>query len=140
MAAHTLLRLSLLTNDARYRLPAERILKQMNASILRAPSAFGHLLCALDLFLASPFEIAIAGDRGASDTNALIGAVFNRYLPNRVVALADSSSASQTGAAAIKLLEGRARIGGKATAYVCRNFTCEAPVTGAAELIEQLEN
>jgi hypothetical protein len=128
--------LSLLTGEARYRRLAERILKLMNSSMMRAPSAFGHLLCALDLFLAAPFEIAIAGDRVARDTNELIDAVFQRYLPNRVVALADAAS----GSAAIKLLEGRARIGGKATAYVCRDFYCEAPVTDAAELVKQLEN
>jgi uncharacterized protein YyaL (SSP411 family) len=30
-------------------------------------------------------------------------------------------------------------VGGKATAYVCRNYACELPVTDRAELARQLE-
>ena len=73
---------------------------------------------------------------GADETRAMINAVFNRYLPNKVVAFAPSndSKAEQT----IKLLEGRSQLDGKATAYVCRNFYCEDPVTSAAALSERL--
>ena len=45
------------------------------------------------------------------------------------------SKASET----VKLLEGGGRIDGKATAYVCRNFYCEAPQTGAEGLAEALD-
>jgi uncharacterized protein YyaL (SSP411 family) len=37
------------------------------------------------------------------------------------------------------LLQGRALIDGKATAYVCRNYACELPVTDRAALARQLE-
>lgn len=135
VAAHFLLRLSLFTGEERYRRLAEQILELMKASMMRAPSAFGHLLCALDLYLASPYEIALIGAREAGDLRDLIDAVFNRYLPNKVVALARPGQQAM-----IKLLDGRTQIGDKATAYVCRNFYCEAPVTDAARLIEQLSS
>ncbi len=135
VAAHVLIRLTLLTGDDRYRRLAERVLKLMAASMMRAPSAFGHLLCALDLHLASPYEIAIIGKREADDARGLIRAAFNRFLPNKVVALAEPGRAGT-----IKLLEAREPVGGKATAYVCRNFYCEAPVTDAAELAGQLSS
>ena len=47
--------------------------------------------------------------------------------------------ADKAGAAGIPLLEGREAVGGKATAYVCRNYACELPVTDRAALAQQLE-
>ncbi len=135
VAAHVLIKLSLLTGNESYRQKAEVILKLLRPALTRAPSAFGHLLCALDLFLSSPFEIAIIGNPDSDDTRALTETIFHRYLPNRVVAFA-----SGVGAQNIKLLENRGQIGGKATAYVCHNFICEAPVTDPGQLIAQLES
>ncbi len=139
VAAHVLVRLSLFAGEAGYRRMSEKILQLMKPAMMRAPSAFGHLLCALDLFLASPREIAILGEPGAEDTRALIETVFKRYLPNKIVACAapntmDDSTASR----AIKLLDGRSPVGGRATAYVCRGYYCEAPVTDAESLAEQI--
>jgi uncharacterized protein YyaL (SSP411 family) len=57
-------------------------------------------------------------------------------LPNKVVAFA--AEADSEAARTIRLLEGRGRIDGKATAYLCRNFYCEAPITSAAALVERL--
>jgi hypothetical protein len=136
VAAHALIRLSLLTGEESYRGMAEQVLQLMKPAMTRAPNAFGFLLSALDLFLAAPFEIAIIGDAGADDTRAMINAVFKRYLPNKVVTLAPPGDSR--GAQTIKLLEGRGQLDGKTTAYVCRNFYCEAPVTGAEALAERL--
>jgi uncharacterized protein YyaL (SSP411 family) len=136
VATHVLLRLSLLTGEGRYRQMAEVILKLMKSLVMRAPSAFGHLLCALDLYLASPYEIAIAGDPNSEQSKALIDTVFKRYLPNKVVAFAPPcDDALQQ---KIKLLENRNQIDGKTTAYVCRNFYCQAPTTEPEQLNTQL--
>ncbi len=122
VAAHVLQRLALFTNEARYRDYAEQTLKLLANSIARYPNAFGHLLCALDLYVSSAHEIAIIGDR--EDTNELVNAVFSRYIPNKVVAYAAPNETS-----AIALLAERPQIDGKATAYICHNYVCEAPVT-----------
>ena len=129
VAAHVLQRLALFTNDARYRDYAERTLKLLANQIARFPNAFGHLLCALDLALSQAHEIAIIGHRDATNTQALVDAVFSRYWPNKVVACATPDQPS-----AIPLLADRTQIDGQATAYVCHNYYCEAPVTDAAAL------
>jgi uncharacterized protein YyaL (SSP411 family) len=136
-AASALLRLSLFTGEDRYRRMAEAVLRLMKPAMMRAPGAFGRLLSALDLFLASPYEVAIIGAPEAPETRAMVDLVFKRYLPNKVVAFAPEadSKASQT----VKLLEGRGRIDGKTAAYVCRNFYCEAPVTSAEGLAKALD-
>ncbi|MGH9755222.1 MAG: thioredoxin domain-containing protein [Blastocatellia bacterium] len=136
-AASALTRLSLFTGENRYRGMAETILQLMKPAMMRAPSAFGRLLSALDLFLASPYEIAIIGAPETPETRAMVDVVFKRYLPNKAVAFAPE--ADSRASRIIKLLEGRGRIDGKATAYVCRNFYCEAPQTRADGLAEALD-
>jgi len=138
VAAHVLLRLALFTGEERYRRLAERTLKLLRDAMLRAPSAFGHLLCALDFYLSSPHEVAIIGGHAAADTAALVSTTFGRYLPNKVVASA--APGEETAAQTIKLLEGRGQIDNQATAYVCHNYSCEAPVTDPAQLSAQLES
>src|SRR5215475_3828976 len=135
-AASALTRLSLFTGEDRYRKTAETIFRLMKPGMMRAPSAFGRLLSALDLFLASPYEIAIIGAPDDAETRAMIDVVFKRYLPNKVIAFAPGAGSNAS--SAIKLLEGRDMIDGKATAYVCRNFYCEAPQTRAEGLAEAL--
>ncbi|HWQ32449.1 MAG TPA: thioredoxin domain-containing protein [Blastocatellia bacterium] len=135
-ATFVLLRLALFTGEDRYRQIAEQTLQMMKDSMLQYPSAFGHLLCALDSALSSPHEIALIGRREAADTAALIEAIFSRYLPNKVVALAEPGDSAA--AQAIRLLEGRGQINNQATAYVCHQYRCEAPVTDPAALLAQL--
>jgi uncharacterized protein YyaL (SSP411 family) len=53
--------------------------------------------------------------------------------PGAVIAAGEAADG-----AAIPLLQGRAPVDGKAAAYVCRHFTCRAPVTETVELIAAL--
>lgn len=135
-ATFVLLRLALFTGEDRYRQIAAQSLQMMTDSMRQYPSAFGHLLCALDFYLSSPHEIALIGKRESADTAALLEAVFSRYLPNKVVALAEPGDS--TAAQAIRLLAGRGQINNQATAYVCHQYRCEAPVTDPAALLAQL--
>jgi hypothetical protein len=81
------------------------------------------MLVALDYLQGPSREIVVAGP----NPEPLLKIIRSRYLPNKVVALAD-------GKAAIPLLEGRTAIQGKAAAYVCENMACKKPVTDPAEL------
>ena len=134
VAAEALQRLSLLTGEDRYRQAAEGVLRPLAALAAQHPSGFGRLLCALDFYFGNPKEIAIVGERGAEDTRALLRTVFDRFLPNRVVALGQPGESP----AGIPLLADRPLRDGRATAYVCHHYTCQAPVTSPEELAAQL--
>jgi len=58
-----------------------------------------------------------------------------RYLPNRVVAAAAEGAAIE----GLPLLAERGAMGGRATAYVCRRYVCQMPVTTPEALGRQLE-
>ena len=134
VAAEALQRLALLTGEERYRHAAEGILRLLGVLAAQHPAAFGRLLCALDFYLGSPKEIAIVGEPDAPGTRALLRTVFGRFLPNKVVAAAPPDGAPTD----LPLLADRPARGGVATAYVCRNYACQAPVTGPEELAAQL--
>ncbi|HEX6309502.1 MAG TPA: thioredoxin domain-containing protein [Longimicrobiales bacterium] len=133
-----LLRLSVFTGEPRYTRIAARILENMAGLLHRAPLAFSHLLAALDFHTADPQEIAIVGDPDAPDTNALLDTARERYRPNAIVALLDPDRPGDA-ADAVPLLADRPRIDDRATAYVCRHFTCRQPVTDPAALRAQLQ-
>ncbi len=137
VAAHVLLRLNLFTGEARYRELADTIFALMKSMLDRAPSGFGHLLCALDTAIGTPYEIAIVGQPEDEVTAELLMTISQRYLPNKVVAFAAPDDTAAF--AAIPLLAGRTTHEGQAQAYVCQNFTCAAPVRDAAALQALLE-
>jgi uncharacterized protein YyaL (SSP411 family) len=134
VAADALQRLALLTGDDRYRKAAEGVMRLLATTAAQHPTGFGRLLSAVDFALGSAKEIALIGQPDAEDTRALLRVVFDRFLPNRVVALAPPGAVPPS----IPLLEGRDARDGKATAYVCQNYTCQAPVTSPDELAGQL--
>ena len=134
-AADVLLRLTALTGDTAYEKVAAEVLRAMGGSAAQHPTAFGHLLSILNLHLSSPEEIAVVGDPTAEDTRALLKVVYGHYRPSKVVAVGLPGDDGET---VVPLLAGRSQLEGRATAYVCRRFTCERPVTTPAELAKQL--
>ena len=135
VAIETLLRLAVLTGEAAYEARALTALRPLADLLGRHPTAFGRFLCALDFHLGPKVEVALVTPDG--DAGPLAAEVFGRFLPNRVVA---GMVAGDAGAAAgVPLLEGRTLIDGRPTAYVCRNYACELPVTESTALARQLE-
>ncbi len=137
VAIETLLRLAVLTGEARYEATALKALRPMADLMARHASGFGRFLCALDFNLGPVIEIALVAPAAGNGLGSLVTEVFSRYLPNRVVT--GMVTGDGAGAAGVPLLEGREAVDGKATAYVCRNYACELPVTDRAALARQLD-
>jgi uncharacterized protein len=137
VAIETLLRLAELTGEAAYESRAVTALRPMADLMARHPTAFGRFLCALDFHVGPRVELALVAPRTVADVAPLAREAFSRYLPNLVAAA--SVSARPETAAGIPLLEGRDAVDGKPTAYVCRNYACELPVTETAALARQLD-
>jgi uncharacterized protein len=101
----------------------------------RAPAAFGHALCALDLYLSGAKEVALVGDPNGAEVRALAERVWSAFRPNLVLA---AGSPGDPTTARIPLLNGRPMVEGSAAAYVCERFACRRPVTTADELEREL--
>jgi uncharacterized protein len=117
MLAFVLLRLARIYGDDELERRASGVLRLLHANLSRIPTAFGWALCALDLYLSPPRELAILGEPGDEIARAALG----RFDPNAVVAFGPSDE--------IPLLAGKQRVEGKPTLYECERFACRAPVT-----------
>ena len=131
MAAQVLLKLSLYTGNGRYWDIAEEAVRGMYSRMSHFPNGFAHWLCAADFIMGEPQELAIAGKFGKSGTMAMLDVANNRYRPNMITAVGTNGDV-------VPLLFGRPQIEGEVTAYVCRRFVCQQPVTDPHKLALQL--
>jgi uncharacterized protein YyaL (SSP411 family) len=132
MAVHVLLKLSLLTGETSYWDIAEQTTASMGDSFMQYPSSFGEWLNAGSFILGQPREIALIGSD--EQVMPLLQVVRAAYRPFQVVA-----AGKETEDKTIALLAHRPQVNGKATAYVCRRFLCQTPVTEPEELASQLD-
>jgi hypothetical protein len=125
-AAFGLLRLARLTGEARYEDAALGVIRLLHTVAPQHPTAFGHLLQAIDFQLADVREVALVGP-GRGPLERVVREAFR---PHLVLAGGEDGD--------VPLLEGRSPVDGRATAYVCERFACLRPVTEPDELRAQL--
>jgi uncharacterized protein YyaL (SSP411 family) len=129
-----LLRLARLTGEASYEERARGTIALLHPIAARHPLAFAHLLQALDLLLADDVrEVAIVGS--GADAEALVRTVRAAFRPH--VVLAGGAGDGEDGD--VPLLAGRRPVDGRAAAYVCERFACQAPVTDPEALAALLD-
>jgi len=135
MAIELLLQLGELQHDSEYRRRAAFALETLAEPMLRFPTAFGHLLGCADMELYGAVEVAVVGSHESTEFRALERAVAAQYVPSLVLAGGPPGENH-----VVKLLDDRPLIDDQPTAYVCRGYACDKPVTDAEALSEQLEN
>lgn len=123
-AAGALLGYAAQTGAEPHRAAAERALGVVKALGPRVPRFIGWGLAVAEALLDGPREVAVVGpDLGDPATIALHRVALLATAPGAVVAVGVADSDE------LPLLAGRPLVGGAPTAYVCRNFTCDAPTT-----------
>ncbi|MGH2605418.1 MAG: hypothetical protein ACRDG5_02400, partial [Anaerolineales bacterium] len=128
-----LLHLAALTGEARYERAALRPLGAMQEVAARHPSAFAGWLCALDSALGPMLQLALVGEPTDPRFETLASTARSGYFPRLVVAGGPPGAPGHP-----SLLQDRPLIDGRPTAYLCRGFTCQLPVTESADLERQL--
>jgi uncharacterized protein YyaL (SSP411 family) len=131
MAATVLLKLAAFTGEARYSAPAEEVLVGLEPLLAQYPLALGQWLTAFGLAAGEGGEVAVVGDLESPDTRALLNVVRTAFLPGWLIAAKEPGAVSP-----VPLLEARETVGGRATVFVCRKATCEAPTNDPASLAE----
>jgi uncharacterized protein YyaL (SSP411 family) len=134
MTASVLLKLGAYTGEHKFTALAENVLGTVQDIASRNPTGYGQWLQVLSYALSDAKEIAIIGTPDASDTHALLDITQKPYRPHQVVACSETGDG-----ALIPLLSARTKADNKATAYVCRKFECQLPVTSTTTLSQQLD-
>ncbi|GAQ78020.1 Six-hairpin glycosidase-like domain containing protein [Klebsormidium nitens] len=145
VAAGNLLRLSkIIAGDAgqEYRKRALHTMAVFEDRLKTLPIALPQMCCALDLY-ASPSErqVVIAGARSDERALSLLQAAHSVYEPDRAVLLIDEDNEedrafwSKHNEMVLKMAKKK---DGQPQAYVCQNFTCQAPTADPARVEELL--
>jgi len=134
VATMNLLRIGAMLHDGARGERGRRCLEAFRAQWSRSPQAMPEMLCALELALEPPRHVVLAGDPAAEDFRAIAAVLHERNGPRRALLAADGGEGQRWLAARAPWLAGMRPIDGRATAYVCEEFTCRAPVTDPAQL------
>jgi len=139
-AAMNLLRLTQFTDRADWRDKAQKTISAFASRLQSDPEAVPALASALDFRLAPQKQILIAGDPKSQDTRELLRQVNSRFLPNKILLLADGAAGQQQLARWLPFVAGARRIKDRATAYVCENYVCKLPTTDPQVMAHLLDS
>jgi uncharacterized protein YyaL (SSP411 family) len=133
LAGNLLARLFYLTGDEGYLARAQAQVKPIAGLMARAPLAFAQALQTVELLLYPPPQLVLTGDA----QRVLWTTAQQVFVPNLLVVW---QPAGETNGPPELLPLTRATYlrDGLPTAYLCRNFVCDLPLTSAPELLERL--
>ncbi len=125
VAAWVLARLSFHFNREDFRAAATKAIRAYGQQIGQVPRGFPKSLMVVDLLLRGPLELALVSGRDHRSSNQLRMAVNSCFVPYRIIAYSQDSETDTSH----PLLSGKTPLDGNAALYICKNFTCQAPIT-----------
>jgi uncharacterized protein len=140
VSVSNLIVLAHLTGDAGWRAKVERTFEGAAARINGAGRSVPMMLAGLSAWHAGVQQVVIVGPRGDALREALERAAQGQYLPFAVVVPLTPGEWQERIARVAPFVGGLPVRGGLATAYVCRDFVCQAPTNDPAELAARLSS
>ncbi|MES2597240.1 MAG: thioredoxin domain-containing protein [Verrucomicrobiota bacterium] len=134
LAALNLTRLAAMLDDQALAGQAKKILTIFGTTLKDSPSAVPMLVIAADFNERGKQQIVLAGDKSSPEFQALLKTVHSRLLPSAVILHVDGGEAQAWIGQRNAALAEMKPVSGKPAAYVCQNYTCQAPVTEPAAL------
>lgn len=138
VALANLLRLARLTGDEALTETAEKLISAYAGEVGQNPHGYPHFLIGVDFLLGPSREILIAGETEDPWVNKMLQTVRKKFLPEAVVVFHPAGTAGKDIEKIAPFLKEQRPIEGKATAYICQNYACQAPVTEYEELVNML--
>ncbi len=138
VAALVLVRLARLTGRADLEERAAAIPPAFAAALRQAPAGFSFLLTVMDEAASPSLQVVVVGEPGAADTRDLLAATRTHAPPGTGVLLVPQGPAGETVRRVAPFAAAYETVAGKATAYACRDFRCQLPVTQAHALAQLL--
>ncbi len=139
IAILNLLRLSQMIDRQKWRVLAEKSLAYFGSQMLNIPQGLAQFLVALDFSLSKPKQIIIAGKADDPHTGNLLAEVHKRFIPNKIILLADGAQGQKTLASYVPFIDSVRMIDGKPTAYICENYACQLPTSDPQTMVKLLQ-
>lgn len=139
VAYQNLIRLGRMLSRPDFEEKARSIGEAFSAQINQLPLGYTQLMVGILLAESPPCEVVISGNPDSPDTREMILRLRDLYLPNKVMMLRPADP-DQRLFELVPVLREQIPIEERATAYVCRNYQCNAPTTDIEELLKLVEN
>jgi len=139
IALLNLLTLTHLRPDEARRQRIERALARYGSNLGDVARAVPLVAAALSTWHAGIGQTVIVGRLGSADFDALQRAAASRYRPFAIEVALDPSAGGSKVVDHLPFIASMTAAGGAATAYVCRNFVCQAPATTVDGLLEAFD-
>lgn len=139
VAMLNLLRLSRITANTDFEDKAMKITAAFSQDISSSPSGFTQLMVALNFGIGPSYEVVIVGDLQAKDTTEMLNALRRNFIPNKVVLFRPADQEAPGITRIAEFTQNQSSIDGKATAYVCLNYSCKMPTTDIKKMLELLK-
>jgi uncharacterized protein YyaL (SSP411 family) len=128
--------MSILTGNDRYKRIGQWGLQSVAGKMRQSPFGYSQWLCVLDFYLSTPEEIILVGSSDNPQTRELLYKIHSMWLPNKIVAAYVPEGSDSL--AGLPVFKGRQIVNGQSTVYVCKNYSCRAPITDVNQLEKEL--
>jgi uncharacterized protein len=129
VGAWNLLQLAHLTGDNAYEARAKEVFAAFGGRLTSQGRALPFMASALSAALATPEQIVVIGPPRLESTEALWRAANRPYRPFATIVRVEPDRRQHEIAVHMPWIREMSMRDGRAAAYVCRNFACEAPTT-----------
>jgi uncharacterized protein len=140
VAAMNLLRIWQMTEDDTARGRAVKTISVFGGQLNGTPESMPAMMSAYDALNSVQRQIVIAGAPQAADTRQMLDLIWQRYMPNSILMLADQGAGQKELARRLSFVATMRPKNGKATAYICQNYVCNLPTDDPEVVAGLLDN
>lgn len=140
VALLNLLRLARLTGDEELLQIAGKQIRAFGAEVKAYPAGYTFFLQGVDFYLGPVREVVIAGKPDSADTKEMLNVVRTQYNPRTVIVFHPEGENGEEIETLAPFVQEQRIVNERATAYVCQNYTCQAPVNDVDRFMEILQN
>ncbi len=138
VALLNLLKLYYITGERRLKDSVSQMVGAFAETVKGTPIGYTFFLSSIDFNIGPVLQVVIVGEKGNEDTTAMIHALRKHYFPNKVVLFKPSEEKEHTHSVLPEYMKEYKSINGRATAYVCGNFSCSRPTADIPEMLDHM--
>ncbi len=139
ISALNLLRLAWITGNEEWLQRAGATIEAFGGRLNDYPPILPQMLVAHEFQGSKHRQFVVVGKLGRPDTEIMLAMIRKRFLPKKIILLADGGAGQEFLQQYQPILEELTQQENKTTVYLCENFSCQLPTSDLAELTKRLE-
>ena len=140
VSAMNLQTLGQLAEDAAASARFDRTLGRLGVEGAPPSRAVPMMMAALSVHHQARAQVVVVGRRNAADTRVMLAALAGLYAPGLIAVFVEPGAHQARLAERLPWVGEMTMLDGRATAYLCKNFVCDAPTSDVASVVAELDS